>query len=172
MNTTEIAKLLLETRESLHKYACSLTWDWCKADDLVQDTILKILLNADKYEPAPGCSFYGWARRIMYRIFLNGLKHDEQQLSVSRLSFDADDDEPFVNKYFSSRAGDTTVNVSDIYRLIDTLPGDTGRVMRLLVEGHKYVEIAVRTELPIGTVKTHIRLSREILKRLLKDYLD
>ncbi|MBQ5887844.1 MAG: RNA polymerase sigma factor, partial [Bacteroidaceae bacterium] len=51
MNTTQIAKLLLAHREALYKYACSLTWDWHKADDLVQDTAVKILLNADKYNP-------------------------------------------------------------------------------------------------------------------------
>ena len=30
----------------------------------------------------------------------------------------------------------------------------TGEVMRLLFSGQKYVEIAVRMEIPIGTVKT------------------
>ena len=68
----------------------------------------------------------------MYRIFLNGLKYDEQQLSVSQLSFDADGDESFVNKYFSSRAGDAAVDVGDMCRLIDALPASTGRVMCLL----------------------------------------
>jgi DNA-directed RNA polymerase specialized sigma24 family protein len=64
---------------------------------------------------------------------------------------------------------DTDVRVKDIYDAIDSIPGDTGRVMRLLIEGHKYVEISLMTRLPLGTVKTHIRLSREILKRVLSD---
>ena len=36
----------------------------------------------------------------------------------------------------------------------------------------KYVEIAVRMEIPIGTVKTRINISRSILRQRLKDYLN
>ena len=62
--------------------------------------------------------------------------------------------------------------VDDIYCAIDELPGNAGKVMRLLISGHKYVEIAVRMEIPIGTVKTRINISRSILKQRLKDYLN
>ena len=55
---------------------------------------------------------------------------------------------------------------------IGELPGNAGKVMRLLISGHKYVEIAVRMEIPIGTVKTRINISRSILKLRLKDYLN
>ncbi|MBQ5644153.1 MAG: hypothetical protein IIV04_00455 [Bacteroidaceae bacterium] len=55
---------------------------------------------------------------------------------------------------------------------IDELPDNAGKVMRLLISGHKYVEIAVRMEIPIGTVKTRINISRSILRQILKDYLN
>ena len=55
---------------------------------------------------------------------------------------------------------------------IGELPGNAGKVMRLPISGHKYVEIAVRMEIPIGTVKTRINISRSILKQRLKDYLN
>ena len=55
---------------------------------------------------------------------------------------------------------------------IDELPDNAGKVMRLLISGHKYVEIAVRMEIPIGTVKTRINISRSILKQRLKDSLN
>ena len=42
----------------------------------------------------------------------------------------------------------------------------------MLFSGHKYIEIAVRMEIPIGTVKTRINISRSILKQRLKDYLN
>jgi DNA-directed RNA polymerase specialized sigma24 family protein len=44
--------------------------------------------------------------------------------------------------------------------------------MRLLIGGHKYVEISVIMNIPLGTVKTRINLSRAILKHKLKDYLN
>ena len=73
MEITEITKLLLESREKLHKYACSLTWDWQSADDLMQETAIRVLHNAGKYTLRDGGGFYSWARKIMYRTFINGL---------------------------------------------------------------------------------------------------
>jgi DNA-directed RNA polymerase specialized sigma24 family protein len=55
---------------------------------------------------------------------------------------------------------------------IGELPGNAGKVMRQPINGYKYVEIAVRMEIPIGTVKTRINISRSILKQRLKDYLN
>ena len=55
---------------------------------------------------------------------------------------------------------------------IGELPGNAGKVMCLPINGYKYVEIAVRMEIPIGTVKTRINISRSILKQRLKDYLN
>ena len=55
---------------------------------------------------------------------------------------------------------------------IDELPDNAGKVMRLLISGHKYIEIAVRIGIPMGTVKTRINISRSILRQRLKDYLN
>ena len=55
---------------------------------------------------------------------------------------------------------------------IDELPDNAGKVMRLLISGHKYIEIAVRIGIPIGTVKTRTNISRSILRQILKDYLN
>ena len=169
MDITEITKLLLESQEKLHKYACSLTWDWHRADDLMQETAIRVLCNAGKYVPHDGSGFYSWARKIMYRTFINGLKCEHRYKLVEDLSPQTIGGQPFANKCSVACESDSSVRVDDIYRAIDNLPGETGKVMRLLVEGHKYVEIAVITKLPLGTVKTHIRLSREILKRMLGD---
>ena len=172
MEITEITKLLLESREKLHKYACSLTWDWHSADDLMQETAIRVLRNAGKYTPGDGSGFYSWARKIMYRTFINGLKREQHYKLVEDMLPQTIDRLPFANKLQTVCDSDSTVRVDDIYRDIDNLPGETGKVMRLLVDGHKYVEIAVMTKLPLGTVKTHIRLSREILKRMLADNME
>ena len=169
MEITEITKLLLESREKLHKYACSLTWDWHSADDLMQETAIRVLRNAGKYTPGDGSGFYSWARKIMYRTFINGLKREQHYKLIDEFSPQTVGEQPFVEKFTVACDSDSTIHVDDIYRAIDRLPSETGKVMRLLVDGHKYVEIAVMTKLPLGTVKTHIRLSREILKRMLND---
>lgn len=169
MEITEITKLLLESRGSLHKYACSLTHDWQRADDLMQETAFAVLRKADSYTHLNAGGFYGWVCKIMYRIFINGLKREEHYRFVEEMTPQTIGRQPFANKCSVACDSDSTVRVDDIYRAIDNLPGEMGKVMRLLVDGRKYVEIAVMTKLPLGTVKSQIRLSREILKRMLGD---
>lgn len=171
MEITEITKLLLESRGSLHKYACSLTHDWQRADDLMQETAFAVLRKADSYTHLNAGGFYGWVCKIMYRIFINSLKYDERYKCVEEFTPQTIGLQPFANKMFSICDSDGSVRVDDIYRAIDRLPGEMGKVMRLLVDGRKYVEIAVMTKLPLGTVKSQIRLSREMLKRMLEDGL-
>ncbi|MBO5665469.1 MAG: RNA polymerase sigma factor, partial [Bacteroidaceae bacterium] len=52
------------------------------------------------------------------------------------------------------------------------LPEKSAKAMRLFISGHKYIEISVIMQIPIGTVKTRINKSREKLKKDLKDYLN
>ena len=61
--------------------------------------------------------------------------------------------------------------VNDIYHAIDRLPDGYDKMIRLLVTGHKYDEIAVILNLPLGTVKSRIFTSREILRKELRDFL-
>ena len=103
-----------------------------------------------------------WAHVIMHNAFINNCRREEQCLAA---------EDSLYSTTFTTK-DDTKIEVDDIYCAIDGLPGNSGKVMRLLVSGHKYVKIAVRMEIPIGTVKTRINLSRTILKKKLKDYLN
>jgi len=67
---------------------------------------------------------------------------------------------------------DCEICVNEIYNAIDDLPENYGTLIRLLIKGHKYVDISLITKIPLGTVKTHIHISRRILKEKLKDYLN
>ena len=131
METTDITKLLLESWERLHKYACGLTWDWHKADDLLQETAVRVLCNASKFR---GGNFYSWACKVMYNSFINNLKRDKYYQCVDDLSLEISSRQPLADKSRCACGSDSNIHVCDIYDAIDNLPGDTGRVMRLLIE--------------------------------------
>ena len=105
-----------------------------------------------------------WAFVIMRHAFLNNCKHEEQYIAA--------EESLHSTAFTTNDESASNMEVDDIYCAIDELPGNAGKVMRLLISGHKYVEIAVRMEIPIGTVKTRINISRSILKQRLKDYLN
>ena len=146
----------------LYKFAYKMTRDYDRANELLQETFLRVIKNADKFEDDG--KFMSWVFVIMRHAFLNNCMREElciaAEESLRTATFTAKDES----------ASGTEVN--DIYCAIDELPGNAGKVMRLLISEHKYVEIAVRMEILIGTVKTRINISRSILKQRLKDYLN
>lgn len=163
MEKRELEKLLLAAMGRLYQYAYKLTRDYDRANDLLQETFLKVLYNADRFED--NGKFMSWAHAIIHNAFINNCKREEQCETVA---------EELLHPTIFTAKGESAsgIEVDDIYCAIDELPGCSGKVMRLLVSGHKYVEIAVRMEIPIWTVKTRINISRAILKQRLKDYLN
>ena len=150
----------------LWKYAYRLTWDKYRADDLLQETLIRMLYNADNFD---GCNrqFTKWAYTIMYNAFINSIKREERAHAVND-SFYATS---FASKDSEQYHSDERLMIDDIYNAIDNLPDNASKVMHLYIIGHKYVEIATSLKIPIGTVKARINRARIILKEQLKDYL-
>ena len=163
MEKCELEKLLLAAMGRLYQYAYKLTRDYDRANDLLQETFLKVLYNAEKFKD--NGKFMSWTYAIMHNAFINNCKHEEQCDAIAEESL-------YPTTFTAKGESASGMEVDDIYCAIDELPGSSGKVMRLLVSGHKYVEIAVKMEIPIGTVKTRINISRAILKQRLKDYLN
>ena len=166
MEQSEMEKLLLAARGKLRLYAFSLTSDWERAEDLLQETSLRVLNAAGNFKDKG--KFFSWAREIMLNAFLNNAKREEHYQCVEQLGHTT----LFANSEQDDLYIDTDIDIEEIYNAIDELPGNSGKVMQLLVSGHKYMEIAVLMNIPIGTVKTRINISRTILKHKLKDYLN
>ena len=77
---SEVAELFIAARGNLYQYAHCLTWDFDRADDLLQETAFKVLINAHQLTEKNG--FLKWARRIMHNIFISNSKHEERHQSV------------------------------------------------------------------------------------------
>lgn len=164
MEPTDIERQLLKASKKLRNYAYSLTHDWDRTDDLLQETFLRILNNAHNYKERG--HFYAWASKVMLNAFFNNTKHEEDTTFIEEFATPLPDDESHTH------CGDTPTGVKEIYKAIDNLPEKSAKAMRLFISGHKYIEISVIMQIPIGTVKTRINKSREKLKKDLKDYLN
>ena len=161
MDKTEITTLLLASYKRLEKYARRLALSDDRAEDLLQETTFKILYNADKFEGND--KFIFWAKTIMRNTFINSIKYDAHYQAVDELYYTVTTSSDYCYS-------DIDINIEDINKAIDNLPGNASTFMRMLINGHKYVEISSKLEIPLGTVKTRINQSRTILKKQLKDY--
>ena len=152
-----ISQRLTANLQQLKVYAFKLTGDECRADDLLQETSVRVLSNAARY--TVNINFNGWAATIMYNLFVNERLRSGRSMSVA--------DEQF----FDGEYRDSIVGAGEILLAINSLPDDYAKVVSLYADGYKYHEIAERLNIPLGTVKSRIHSARLRLQHLLRDYI-
>ena len=71
MNNNQFEKELVALQSNMRNFAFSLTLNRDDAEDLLQDTTLKVLDNQDKF--TDNVNFKGWVLTIMKNIFINNI---------------------------------------------------------------------------------------------------
>lgn len=157
---------LLILQNNMRHFAYSLTLNKEDAEDLLQDTTLKVLDNKDKF--AENVNFKGWVLTIMKNIFINNYR------KIIRNQTIIDKTEDFYLLNLPQNSGFDTPEgsyaIGEITNCIGSFPDEYRIPFSMHVEGFKYEEIAQSINLPIGTVKSRIFLARKKLQEQLKDY--
>ena len=69
---TTIQNHLKSVNNTLRAFSLKLTGDMADAEDLYQDTAIRIISNADKFQT--GTNFKAWAVTIMRNVFINNYR--------------------------------------------------------------------------------------------------
>ncbi len=149
--------------------------DSAVAEDLAQDTFIKVLNHVDKYRPE--FKFSSWLfkiannvaidhlrRRQLDTISMDGSPNAATAADVEATSFDiADKSESALEAMEAKELG------SAIEQAIGALrPEYRACIMLRHVEDRSYEEIAATLDLPLGTVKTYIHRARHQLREALE----
>lgn len=149
---------LLGLLPNLRAYARSLTGNLADADDLLQDTMVRLLGAADRFEP--GTNFKAWAFTVLRNRFLNEFvaKHRRTQ-SLHEL------DQDFVSVL--PRQSDA-LELKDLSRVFMQLGAEHRSILSLTL-GAKlpYSEVARIHGCAVGTVKSRVYRARTALALLL-----
>jgi RNA polymerase sigma-70 factor (ECF subfamily) len=145
------------------------------AEDLAQDTFIKVLNNIDRYQPefklsswlfkiAHNVAIDHLRRRRIPTISMSGSPHATTADEVESSSFDVGShDESALEELESRELG------SAIEKAIARLrPEYRSCILLRHVEGRSYEEIAATLDLPLGTVKTYIHRARHELREELE----
>lgn len=145
-------------RECLDAYG-GLVWslarrycgDATEADDAVQEIVIDLWRSAHRYRPELGSETLFVAtiarRRLIDRVRRAGRRPTHESCDDWQLSDRG-----------ASDAGERASEVALAAKVIEALPDDQRQVIVLgVVYGLTHSEIAERTGLPLGTVKTHLR---------------
>lgn len=157
---------LLEIQSNMLNFAYTLTSNRDDAYDLLQDTTLKVLDNEEKY--VDNVNFKGWVFTIMRNLFINNYRKASRKATIT------DDSEDLYLLNLPQDSGyetpDGSLAVQEIHRVIDSFTDDYRVPFSMHLSGYKYAEIAEKTGLPLGTVKSRIFTARKRLQTRFADY--
>jgi RNA polymerase sigma factor (sigma-70 family) len=166
MNQIKFNNDLLNLKNKLRIYAIRLTSASDRADDLVQETMLKTLVFRDKFKA--DTNFNAWVYTIMKNTFIN----DYRRKVKTRNTFV--DSNNTIHHLFSNQevypAPDTFYITREIQHTINDLNEKYKVPFNLFLEGFSYKEIAKELALPIGTIKSRIFFTRKKLAISLREH--
>ncbi|HEX6134946.1 MAG TPA: sigma-70 family RNA polymerase sigma factor [Longimicrobiales bacterium] len=145
-----------------------------KAEDLAQDTFVKVLNAIDRYDPQ--YKFSSWIFKIAHNTGLDHLRRREPEtLSLdgspharTAAEVEASTITPESREETPEQFAQNRELGSEIESAIGTLrPEYRTAILLCHVEGRPYDEIAQIMDVPLGTVKTYIHRGRkELMQRL------
>ena len=127
------------------------------ADDLAQQVLLKVWLNLRQLKKVG--AFNGWLRKLAVNVWLHHLRKNDALRGASEI---------LGNEQPSTESPGVGM---DLDRALARLaPTVRTCVVLSYNEGMSHREIAEATDLPLGTVKTHIRNGSQQLQDILAAY--
>jgi RNA polymerase sigma-70 factor (ECF subfamily) len=130
------------------------------ADELVQEVMLKVWQKASAYnsqKAAASTWIYTIARNCRTDMFRRLQKFDTA-LSADDILPDTEHEEPFV-------AVQQRRSAQRLRAMMDKLPHEQSQILaKVYMEGKSHSEVAGELELPLGTVKSRVRLAMQKLQ--------
>ena len=158
-------EIVREHSARVYRLAYRLTGNRHDAEDLTQETFIRVFRSLDSYVPG---TFEGWLHRITTNLFL------DQARRRKRIRMDATGDEtaqwPSGDQLASPERAYEHGNLdSDVQRALDgLLPEYRAAVVLCDIEGLSYEEIAVTLGIKLGTVRSRIHRGRAQLRAALE----
>jgi RNA polymerase sigma-70 factor (ECF subfamily) len=145
------------------------------AEDLAQDTFVKVLNHIDRY--SPDFKFSSWLfkiannvaidwlrRRRLDTVSMDGSPHASTASEIEASALDLEADQETALEELESRELGAAIEQA----IAKLRPEYRACIMLRHVEDRSYEEIAATLDLPLGTVKTYIHRARHELRKALE----
>lgn len=150
-------ELVLRRQSSIRNLMRRFCGNPALADDLAQQVFMKVWLNIRRLRQPS--AFSAWLRRLAVSVWLQHIRRSDALRGAGELTG-------------NERAQrDATAVGMDLDRALATLPeAEKLCVVLSYQEGLTHREIADLAEMPLGTVKSHIRIGAGRLQQILSAY--
>lgn len=158
-NKSALNTLILNNYDILSGYVLKLTGNADEASDVINDTIVKVVLNIEKYKPTG--KFSTWMITIATNIYRDNLKRKKRFVSLEGYEE--------ISKVDVEEEIITKLDYENILMLLKELPKEKRAVFILKhYYNYKYEEISEILKCPIGTVRSRLHYSVKYLMRRLE----
>ena len=154
----ELRDALLAAVPSLRAFAISLSGQVDRADDLVQDTLLRALANIDRFER--GTNLNAWLFTILRNLFHSEYRKRRREVE--------DPDGSYAARLTVHPEQGSRLDFEDFRAALAHLPADQREALLLIgASGFSYEEAAQICECAVGTIKSRVNRARSRLSQLL-----
>ncbi|KAA0700684.1 RNA polymerase sigma factor [Neorhizobium sp. P12A] len=150
---------LLAALPSLRAFAISLIGRHDRADDLVQDTIMKAWAKQDHFEM--GTNMKAWLFTILRNELYSQMRKSGREIQ--------DSDGLFTESMATHPSQYGALDLQDFRKALDQLPPDQREAIILVgASGFSYEEAAEICGCAVGTIKSRVNRARQRLQELLQ----
>jgi RNA polymerase sigma-70 factor (ECF subfamily) len=143
---------------SLRAFAISLCGNVDRADDLVQETLLRALANIDSFQP--GTNMSAWLFTILRNLFRSEYRKRRREVE--------DSDGSYAESLKSQPEQNSRVEFEEFRTALAKLPPDQREALVLVgASGFSYEEAADICGCAVGTIKSRVNRARNRLSDLL-----
>jgi RNA polymerase sigma-70 factor (ECF subfamily) len=156
---TSFKREMLATLPSLRAFAVSLTGKHDKADDLVQDTVMKAWAKQSSFQM--GTNIKAWLFTILRNEFYSQMRKRGREVQ--------DSDGVFTERLSVHPSQYGSLDLEDFKKALSQLPDDQREAIILIgASGFSYEEAATICDCAVGTMKSRVSRARSRLGELLQ----
>ena len=149
---------LMGSLKPLRAYAISLTRDIHRAEDLVQETVLRAISRQETFEA--DTNLQAWPFTILRNLFLSAYRRSQREVE--------DTDGIHAATMISIPDQEDRLAVQDFHTALAKLPKEQREALLLIgAEGLSYEEAAEALATKVGTVKSRVNRARTRLAELM-----
>ena len=153
-----VRETMLGAVPRLRAFAISLCGNVDKADDLVQETLLRALSHIDQFEP--GTNMSAWLFTILRNLFRSDYRKRRREVE--------DDDGSYAESLKSQPEQTGRVEFAEFRAALARLPSDQREALILVgASGFSYEDAAIICGCAVGTIKSRVNRARTRLADLL-----
>jgi RNA polymerase sigma-70 factor, ECF subfamily len=149
---------ILATLPSLRAFAMSLTGHSDRADDLVQETLMRAVANIHRFEA--GTNLNAWLFTILRNLFHSEYRKRRREVE--------DPEGSYASHLASPPEQGAKLDLADLRVALTKLPPDQREALLLVgAAGLPYEDVAAIMNCAVGTVKSRVNRARLRLAQLL-----